>query len=69
MKWALNIIGILLLLTGTLWILQGIGIYPVGMMAHQVKYAEIGVVVDLVAIGLFWIANRRRKNLPPSSMV
>jgi ribose 1,5-bisphosphokinase PhnN len=47
--------------------LQGTGIYAVGMMANQMKYAYAGIVVDIIAIGLIVIANRRRKNLPPSS--
>ncbi len=67
MKWALNIIGAFLLLIGTLWILQGVGFYPVGYMAHQMKYAYYGIVVDMIAIGLFVLANRSRKKLPPSS--
>jgi ribose 1,5-bisphosphokinase PhnN len=67
MKWVLNILGVLLLLMGTIWILQGTGLYPVGFMAHQMKYTYAGIVVDLIAVGLFVIANRRRKNLPPSS--
>jgi hypothetical protein len=67
MKWVLNILGVLLFLMGTVWILQGTGIYAVGMMANQMKYAYAGIVVDIIAIGLLIIANRRRKNLPPSS--
>jgi hypothetical protein len=39
----------------------------VGMMAHQMKWAYTGIVVDVIAIGLFILANRRRKNLPPST--
>jgi hypothetical protein len=35
-------------------------------MAYQLKYTYIGIVVDLLAIGLFIIANRRPKKLPPS---
>jgi len=67
MKWILNIIGILLALMGTVWILQGTGVYPVGFMANQSKWTYAGIVVDLVAVGLLLLANRRRKNLPPSS--
>jgi hypothetical protein len=67
MKWVLNILGVLLILMGTVWILQGTGVVPVGGMAYQTKWTYAGIVVDLVAIGLFIIANRRRKNLPPSS--
>jgi hypothetical protein len=66
MKWVLNILGVLLILMGTVWILQGTGVFPVGGMAYQTKWTYIGIVVDLLAIGLFFIANRRRKNLPPS---
>ena len=66
MKWVLNILGVLLILTGTIWILQGTGIFPVGGMAFQSQWTYIGIVVDLVAIALFIVANRRRKNLPPS---
>jgi hypothetical protein len=67
MKWVLNILGVLLILMGTVWILQGTGVVPVGGMAYQTKWTYAGIVVDLLAVGLFIIANRRRKNLPPSS--
>ncbi len=67
MKWVLNILGVFLLLMGIVWILQGTGLYPVGFMAHQIKYTYAGIVVDIIALGLFVLANRRRKNLPPSS--
>jgi hypothetical protein len=52
---------------GTVWILQGLGIYPVGFMAHQIKYAYAGILVDIAAIVLFVLANRRRKSLPPKT--
>ena len=67
MKWVLYIVGVLLFLMGSGWILQGTGIMAVGMMANQMKWTYIGIVVDLVAIGLIVLASRRRKNLPPSS--
>ena len=67
MKWAFIIIGVLLFLMGTTFILQGIGVYPVGLMAYQVKWAYIGTVIDLVGIGLIILAARGRKNLPPQS--
>ena len=67
MKWVLFIIGVLLFLMGTVWILQGLGLYPVGGMAYQIKWTYAGIVVDLVGIGLIVLARRRRNNLPPSS--
>jgi vacuolar-type H+-ATPase subunit I/STV1 len=67
MKWVLYILGLLLFLMGTVWILQGTGLYPVGFMAHQIKYTYAGIVLDFVAVGLFVLASRRQKNLPPST--
>ena len=66
MKWVLYIIGVLLFLMGSVWILQGLGLYPVGGMANQIKWTYAGIVVDLVGIGLIVLARRRRNNLPPS---
>jgi formate hydrogenlyase subunit 3/multisubunit Na+/H+ antiporter MnhD subunit len=66
MKWMLNILSTLLVLIGTVWILQGTGVYPVGFMAHDMRYTYAGIVIDLVAIAIFIIANRKRKNLPPA---
>ena len=67
MKWVLYIIGVLLFLIGSVWALQGLGLYPVGGMAYQIKWTYAGIVVDLVGIGLIVFARRRRNNLPPSS--
>jgi hypothetical protein len=67
MKLTLYILGILLLLMGTVFFLQGSGILPVGGMANQIKWAYIGAVLDLVGIGFIVLASRRRRNLPPSS--
>ena len=66
MRWVLYILGVLLFLAGSVWMLQGLGIIPVGGMANQIKWAYIGAVIDLVAIGLIVLASRRRKNLPPA---
>jgi hypothetical protein len=65
MKWVLNILGILFVLTGIVWILQGTGIFPVGGMAYQSQWTYIGIGLVVVAVVLFIIANWRRK-LPPA---
>lgn len=66
MNWVMYFLGVLLFLMGSVWILQGLGLYPVGGMAFQIKWAYAGVVVDAVGIGLIVFARRGRKNLPPS---
>jgi hypothetical protein len=43
MKWVLNILGVPLFLMGIVWILQGTGLYPMGFMAHQIKYTYAGI--------------------------
>jgi hypothetical protein len=61
MRWMVNIVGILMVLSGIVWILQGLGILPVGFMANDMRYTYAGIVLVLLAIGLFILANRRRK--------
>jgi|WetSurMetagenome_2_1015567.scaffolds.fasta_scaffold207719_1 hypothetical protein len=67
MRVLLNIAAVILILAGTVWILQGTGIYPVGFMAHNMKYTYLGIVIDLAAIALFILANRKGKKTPPGS--
>ena len=66
MKWILYILGVLMLLMGTVWILQGTGVFPVGFMANNMKYTYAGAVLDILAVGLLILANWRRKKLPPT---
>jgi uncharacterized membrane protein HdeD (DUF308 family) len=61
MKWILTIVGVLLLLVGSVWILQGLNILTQGFMAGHIQYTVLGVVVDVVGIGLLVAAFRRRK--------
>jgi hypothetical protein len=52
---------------GTVWILQGAGVLPVGFMAHIMKWATCGLGLDIRALVLFIAANRRRKTPLPSA--
>ena len=67
MKWALNIVGVLLILAGGVWILQGVGILPGSFMSGQMQWAFNGSVAALIGIGLLVFANWPRKNAPPSA--
>jgi hypothetical protein len=60
MKWFLNILGVLLILVGIVWILQGINILLGSFMSGQPLYAVLGIVVAIIGIFLLVFANRRR---------
>jgi hypothetical protein len=60
MRVALNVSGILCLLVGCVWILQGINILPGSFMTGQTKWAIYGGLLVVAGIGLLISANRRR---------
>ena len=60
MRIALNVSGVLCLLLGCVWILQGINILPGSFMTGQTKWAIYGAIVFVVGIVLLIRANRRR---------
>jgi len=57
---ASNVAGILFLLMGCVWFLQGINVLPGSFMTGQTKWAVYGAIVFVVGIGLLVKANRRR---------
>jgi len=60
MRKLLNIIAGLLILTGSIWLLQGINILPGSFMTGQTKWAIIGIAALLAAALLLYFANRKR---------
>lgn len=60
MRIALNVAGVLCLITGCVWILQGINVLPGSFMTGQTKWAVYGAVVLVAGIGLLIMARRRR---------
>jgi uncharacterized membrane protein HdeD (DUF308 family) len=60
MRIALNVLGVLCLLVGCVWILQGVNILPGSFMTGQTKWAIYGALLAVVGIGLLISANRRR---------
>lgn len=59
MKTILNIIGVLLILTGGVWFLQGINVLPGSFMTGQIQWAIYGGLAIVIGIGLLLFANRR----------
>ncbi len=67
MKWGLSIVGIVLILFGGLWTLQGMNIVRNSFMTGQIQWAIIGIVMLLAGLALVVSANRRHKGTPTSS--
>jgi len=60
MRIALNVVGVLLLLLGCIWFLQGVNVLPGSFMTGQTKWAVYGGILAAIGIGLLVSANRRR---------
>jgi hypothetical protein len=60
MKTAVTISGILLILVGGVWFLQGINILPGSFMTGQIQWAVYGALAILVGVGLIVFGNRRK---------
>lgn len=56
----MNVLGVLCLLVGCVWILQGVNILPGSFMTGQMKWAVYGTLLAVAGIGLLMSANRRR---------
>jgi uncharacterized membrane protein HdeD (DUF308 family) len=60
MRIVMIVSGILCLLLGCVWILQGVNILPGSFMTGQTKWAIYGALLVIIGIGLLFSANRRR---------
>ena len=60
MRIAGNIVGIVLLLLGALWIAQGSNLLAGSAMSGQSMWLWIGVVVVIISVVVLWWVNRRR---------
>ena len=59
MKIALNVVGVLMVLMGAVWFLQGINILPGSFMTGQIRWAVYGAIAVVVGVGLIVRTNRR----------
>jgi uncharacterized membrane protein len=66
MKIILTIIGVLLILFGGVWILQGINVLPGSFMTGQIRWAIYGGIAALAGLVLIVAANRK-KAAPPAA--
>ena len=62
MRIMLNVVGVLLMLAGAVWFLQGINVLPGSFMTGQTQWAVYGAVAFLAgAVALY---SARRKSRP-----
>jgi hypothetical protein len=59
-KITLNIAGVILVVFGAIWFLQGIDVLPGSFMSGQIRWAVYGGIAIAVGIGLLLTAKRRR---------
>ena len=58
MRTAMNVLGVLLLITGCIWILQGINALPGSFMTGQTRWAINGAIAAVIGIVLLVVARR-----------
>jgi hypothetical protein len=66
MRWALFGVGILMILMGTVWMLQGVNILPGSPMTGDPFWARVGsglMIAGLVVCGLGYRLGSKRRSL------
>ena len=61
LKIALSLVGVLMILMGFIWFLQGINILPGSFMTGQIKWAINGAIGAVIGAALLFFVNRRKK--------
>jgi hypothetical protein len=60
MKTLMRVIGVLLILGGAVWFLQGINVIPGSFMTGQIRWAVYGGIAIAAGIALWVLASRRK---------
>ena len=60
MRVVLRILAILLIVVGTIWILQGINVLPGSFMTGQIQWAYRGGLAAVVGLTILLFVGRRR---------
>ena len=61
MRIVLNVVGVVLVLLGGLWTLQGANMLAGSFMSGQPMWLYIGIIVLIVGLGVLWWVNLRRR--------
>ena len=62
MRLTLNIVGVVLVIFGSIWFLQGINVLPGSFMAGQIRWAVYGGIAVATGISILLAANRRQRS-------
>lgn len=61
-RWIVPVVGVLLILVGSVWTLQGISVLPGSFMTGSRLWTVNGVIAFVVGLGLVWLALRVRRS-------
>jgi hypothetical protein len=64
MRWVWLVLGLVLVLVGALWTLQGVGVVGGSAMSNDSKWAVIGPIVGVVGLVLVVTGARARARRP-----
>ncbi len=64
MRTVLTIVGVILIILGAVWFLQGINVLPGSFMTGQVQWGVYGGIAFVAGIVLIILASRRRGSRP-----
>lgn len=60
MKIVLYIVGVLLVLAGAVWVLQGINILPGSFMTGDPQWAINGAITTVIGLAVIWFGRTRK---------
>jgi len=66
-KIVLNIVGVLLILPGVIFFLQGINVLPGSFMTGDPHWVINGGIMIIIGVGLLWFANRLKNGTKKDS--
>ena len=59
MKTILKVLGVLMMLVGAIWFLQGINLLPGSFMTGQIQWAFYGGGMAIIGLGLVVVGSKR----------
>ncbi len=65
MKTTGMVIGVLMVLLGTVWVLQGINVLPGSFMTGQIQWAVYGAICAVAGVALLLVCRRAGRTPPP----